>query len=155
MHIVLLDTSASLLNQQGLSHAKGILNYLSQQLHLQQDLLTVLTFGNQQVKTVYPIQTAPRSFDAWLSPITGGGGTPLNQALQTVWQLSQKYRQQTQVLYILTDARSHENLHIPKFSLPITVIDMESHPIRLGKAQQLAQFLHAEYITMQQLDIVN
>lgn len=151
LHIVLLDSSASLLSQYGLSQAKGVLQYLCQQLHQQRDLFTLITFGNQQVETVYPVQIAPPCLDPILKQIQGGGGTPLNQALHYAYQVSQRYKQHSQTLYILSDARSHEPLKLPKFKSQITVIDMESHTLCLGKAKALAEGLQARYISIQQL----
>jgi len=151
LHIVLLDSSASLLSQYGLSQAKGVLQYLCQQLHQQGDLFTLITFGNQKVETVYPVQIAPPCLDSILERIQGGGGTPLNSALQFAHQLSQRYKQHIQALYILSDARSHEPLELPPFTCQTTVIDMESHALRLGKAKILAEALQARYIPIQQL----
>jgi len=154
VHIVLLDSSASLLSQQGLSQAKGVLQYLCQQLHQDGDLFTLITFGNQKVETVYPVQLAPACLDNILDCIQGGGGTPLNEALQYAYQVSQHYKHSPQALYILSDARSHEPLELPKFKRQmsqITVVDMERNTLRLGKAKALAEALQARYFSIQQL----
>ena len=153
LHMVLLDNSASLLRQQSLSQAKGVLQYLCQQLHQQGDLFTLISFGNQKVETVYPVQIAPPCLDAFLEQIQGGGGTPLNPALHYAYQVSQRYKQYMQTLYILSDARSHEPLELPNFSCQIIVIDMESHTLCLAKAKALAEGLQAHYIPIQQLPV--
>jgi magnesium chelatase subunit ChlD-like protein len=154
LHIVLLDSSASLLSQQGLSQAKGVLQYLCQQLHQYGDLFTLITFGNQKVETVYPVQVAPAHLDDILDRIQGGGGTPLNQALQYAYQVSQSYKHYPQALYILSDARSHEPLKVANFKRQIshiTVVDMECNTVRLGKAKALAEALQGQYLSIQQL----
>lgn len=151
LHMVLLDSSASVLSQAGLSQAKGVLQYLCQQLHQQGDLFTLIRFGNQKVETVYPVHVAPVCLDPILEQIQGGGGTPLNQALQHAYQVLQRYRQYRQTLYILSDARSHEPLQLPNFNSQIIVIDMESHALCLAKAKALAEALQARYIPIQAL----
>jgi Mg-chelatase subunit ChlD len=113
----------------------------------------LITFGNQQVDTVYPVQTAPKSITAVLNHIQGGGGTPLNSALDYIAQLAKQYSQHPQTLYILTDARTHIPFKSPPLKMPITVIDMENHTIPLSKAQQLADYLQADYLSLSQLDI--
>lgn len=138
-----------------MSHAKGILQYFCQQVHQCGELLSIISFGNQCVETLLPIQIAPKSIDSLLSNIQGGGGTPLNQALQLIAQRSKYYRDYEQALYILTDARSHQPLELPELNLSISIIDMENQAVRLGKAQELAKNLKGQYISLQQMQILS
>lgn len=154
LYIILLDTSGSMLSKQGLSYAKGILQYFCDCLYLQRDLLTVVTFGNQQVKVIMDAKPAPKSANAMLVEITGGGGTPLSDALEKVARLSQKHKSQPQQLLILTDGRVQDNNNLPKFTIPITCIDMENTEISLGKVKKLALQLNAEYLHSEQLPIL-
>ena len=155
LHIILLDTSGSMLSKQGLSHAKGILQYFCDRLYLQRDLLTVVTFGNQQVDVVIDAKPAPKSANSILSTITGGGGTPLSEALRKVAEISRKHKSQPQSLLILTDGRVQDASNLPNLTMPITCIDMENQAISLGKVKKLASQMGGEYLHIDQLQQVN
>ncbi len=140
-----------MLGRQGLSNAKGILQYFCKNLYLQRDLLTLITFGNQQVDVVYNAKPAPKSFDSVLRNIKGGGGTPLREALDKVAKLSKQYSSYTQALYVLTDGRTKETVKLPHLSMPITLIDMDNNAIRLHSVKKLAMQLNGTYLHIEQL----
>ena len=151
LYIILLDTSGSMLNKQSLSQAKGVLQYYCESMYLQRDLLTVITFGNQQVDIIFDAKPAPKSAEPMLSNINGGGGTPLSMALKKVSEVSQRHKMQPQSLLVLTDGRVQEELKIPNLTMPITLLDMENEAVNLGKVKKLAQQLKAEYVHIDQL----
>lgn len=155
LHIVLLDTSGSMMSKQALSHAKGILKYFCNRLYQQRDQLTVITFGNQQVEIIFDAKPAPKSPEHILNKIKGGGGTPLSEALQTVREVSLRHQAQAQSLLILTDGRVQTGIAPPNLSMPITCIDMENEAIKLAKVKDLADKLGGEYLHIKQLQLLN
>ena len=154
LHIVLLDTSGSMLTKQGLSQAKGVLQYFCEKLYQERDLLTVVSFGNQQVDIIYNAKPVPKSVDSILRSINGGGGTPLNQALLKVKEISLKHKKQPQTLTILTDGRVQKVSSPPSLTMPITLVDMERAAINVNRVATLAKQLTAEYIHLEQLATV-
>lgn len=151
LHIVLLDTSGSMLNKQGLSNAKGVLQTFCECLYLQRQWLMLVTFGNQQVDVIYKAQAAPKSAERLLNGIHGGGGTPLDFALNKVSDISDQHKAHSQTLTILTDGRAKDSSNLPRLLMPTTLIDMEDNAVNLGRVEKLAKQLNGQYVQLHQL----
>ena len=157
LDLVLLDTSASTLSGQGLSHAKGVVRALSQWGYLHRRRLGLIAFGNARIKTlVYP-QRAPKNIQPVLDTIQAGGGTPLLMALDHARNLlnCQRHLSLNCVVYLLTDGRVEEAAaHHPLWSAhPVMVIDIESGRVPLGMSRTLSERIHSEYFHVSELPL--
>ena len=140
-----------MLSRENLSHAKGVLQYFCNQLYLQRDLLSLITFGNNQVSVIYDAKPAPKSFDEQLNNIKGGGGTPFINALQELKKHAKQHRQLEQTVTILTDGRMQISETLPDLEMPIRLIDMETTAVKLSQVKKLAERLGGEYFNIDTL----
>lgn len=158
LKLVLLDTSASTLAGQGLSHAKGVLKELSRQAYLKRQQICILTFGNNQVSTLIQIQRAPKNIQSKLDLIKAGGGTPIRQVLDHAQRLllGQRHQHLDCSIYLITDGRLEQsiNSHTLLSQHQVTIVDIESSRIKLGLGRQLADAISAHYLPLSALTTV-
>lgn len=151
LHLVLLDTSASVLQGQAFAKAKGVILALAEQAYLLREQLMILGFGNEKVEQLLSIRRAPKQLKQWLDQLSAAGGTPLQAVLQQAQQTITHLKKQQSGLaiqaYIVTDACV---THIPAMELDAQcmVIDTEQSAVKRGRGQALAKQLQAEYITL-------
>ncbi len=148
LDIVLLDTSGSTLAGSGLATAKGVIRHLSRQAYLGRRHLALIIFGNEQVRTLLPPRRAPKHVEPWLAQVGGGGGTPLGAALRAVNHLlhHMRHRLVDSHLYLVTDGRVRDVASLPACQAALmTVVDIESSGVRLGRAGVLAESMGAGY----------
>ncbi len=152
LHLILLDTSASTLQNKLLADAKASVISIAKTAYLKREQLTVLGFGNQQVKTLLPQTKSPKQLRAWLDTITASGGTPLCDVLDSALELQQKhYRQSPELMiktYLITDGRTTQKFEHKKLLGEVIVIDTEKAPVKRGRGQSIANTLHADYIPL-------
>jgi len=103
------------------------------------------------VRSILNPQKAPKDIEPVLQKITGGGGTPLRQALLMAQSLIEKMRPQklSCTLYLLTDGRVERDVSLPTHLdqiCEVILVDIESAKIKLAFGKQLAQQLNARYI---------
>ena len=154
MHLVLLDTSASTLQGQSQSQAKGLVAGLAQQAYVARQAMVLLGFGNDKVEELYALGRAPKAMAPLLNSIGAGGGTPLKQALQQAQAFGQRLLRRNPstriVNYIITDGRVQQDihgLHLPGTSL---LVDTEQAQVKRGRGQHIANLLGADYLTLSQ-----
>lgn len=151
VHLVLLDTSASVLAQQGFAKAKGLVKQIAEQAYLSRQQLSLIGFGNDQIAMHIPMRRPAKTVEALLNQISAGGGTPIQQGLQQIEQLQKQLLKQNPAqqlqTYIITDGRIRA---IPqnKLSGQISVVDIEQTQIKRGRCRELAAQLGAEYIVI-------
>lgn len=149
LNLVLLDTSASTLAGRGQIKAKGFIEALSARSYLRREHLSVVTFGNDTVTCVVSAQRAPKTLLERLHRIAAGGGTPLNQVIDYATNLINKSRAVRPLchVYLLTDGRtpSPKALSVFPEKTKVTVVDIESSPVKLKLSEKLADWLHADY----------
>jgi magnesium chelatase subunit D len=152
LHLVLLDTSHSVLDGQGFAKAKAAIIQLAEQAYLQRQQLVIFGFGNQEVKELLTQRRAPKALRLWLDSIKAGGGTPLNQMLTHAQHYQKKLQRRQKNIrihnYLLTDGRTKKMPAPLILSGKITVIDIEQSVIKRGKCQAIAQVLKAEYVKL-------
>jgi magnesium chelatase subunit D len=152
LHLVLLDTSASTLQNKLLSHAKSAVLSIAEKAYLKREQLTILGFGNQQVHTLLAQKKAPQQLRNLLDKVTAGGGTPLCEVLDHALELQRKhYRQSPESIirtYLITDGRTTQFFNDKKLLGEVIVIDTEQSSIKRGKGQLIAQTLCADYIPL-------
>lgn len=157
--LVIVDASASTRRHQALSRAKGLLASFFDQAYRARARLALLTASGTTPRWQRHGLKASAALQPWLASLGAGGGTPLLAALKEAREwLARRQKQfpgERQRCLVLTDgrlAKSPALLPLPCASL---LIDMESGPVRLGRARQLAEQLSADYFHMDQLDSDN
>ncbi len=156
--LVIVDASASTRRYGALAQAKGVLATLFEEAYRQRIRLAVLHATGQQAQWLWQGQKASRELQDWLRQLGAGGGTPLLDALhQAAGWLARRQRQKPaehQRLLALTDGRLRDWPALPEAACPSLLVDLESGPLRLGKAERLARELGAEYRHISELNEV-
>lgn len=149
LHCVLLDCSASMMTAGQLAAAKGILLDLGQQVYRQRDALAVIGFAGDQVQLLHDPHKATACALDWVQPISGGGGSPVQLAVQSAEQLMQRQRRRypdrRRVLWLLSDGRYDPLPSLPRHVHESHVVDFESGYLMLGRIRQLAELWQAHY----------
>ncbi len=152
VNLVLLDTSASTLGGKALGRAKGLITGLSKQAYEAREQLAILAFGNQQVHWVLRKQRPAKDCKALLKRITGGGGTPLRQALLQGQHFIRKILKQAPGTLcrtiLITDGRTSDCYQDLKWPWPIWVVDTEKTAVKLGKCRSIAQALKGTFLSI-------
>lgn len=145
----MVDASASTRRHGALRRAKGLLAELLERARRQRVALALLQADGARPRWFCQGQRAPQAARRWLDQLGAGGGTPLPAALaeSDAW-LARRRRShpgERQQLWLLTDGRLRELPAVAPAACPALLIDIESGPLRLGRARALAQALGAEY----------
>ena len=147
--LVIIDASASTRRHGALSKAKGLLGELFEQARRQRARLALLHATGRQAQWLWQGQKASQALHQWLSELGAGGGTPLLAAVQqaAAWQARRQrlHPAERQRLLIITDGRLRDWPALTPSACPALLVDIESAPIRLGRARQLAAELGAHY----------
>ena len=158
MHLVLLDTSASTLNGDSQSQAKGLVAGIAQHAYLARQQLVLLGFGNDQVSELYSQGRAPKAMVPLLNNIGAGGGTPLKQALQHASAFATRLLRRNPATHIIntiiTDGRVQQDLSGLQLLGQSILVDTEQGQVKRGRGQQIAQTLKAQYLTLSQARFV-
>ncbi|MPW20720.1 VWA domain-containing protein [Paraburkholderia sp. CNPSo 3157] len=151
LHCFLLDCSGSMLSGQRLALAKGLLVALFDQARAERFEAALVCFGGQRADVRFR-PAVPRWWnERWLSPIGGGGGTPLTLGTETAAQVLERTARrkpgQQRWLWILTDGRSSGAPARPVAADHVVFVDFErDETVRLGRCAQLAQAWGGEYV---------
>jgi len=146
LHCFLLDCSASMVGGGKLARAKGVLLALMEEAYRRRDRVSLLSFGGREVRLRVPPSRARMWNEAWIAPIGGGGGTPLQAAVQRADGLLARSPHQRRCLWLLTDGRTLEEPPRPASADAACVIDLESAAFPLRRAEQLAAGWQAQYV---------
>lgn len=150
LHCLLLDCSASMLKDQNLALAKGLLMQWTRQLYKQRSELAVIVFAGRHARVLQKPQRVAAFNQCWIEPITGGGGSPVASAIDLAEQLMAQVRRQAPDkqlhLCLLTDGRYSQLPRRPLHTDHCLVVDFESATLRLGRAGLIAQAWAADYI---------
>ncbi|MFK8332263.1 VWA domain-containing protein [Pseudomonas sp. BJa5] len=151
--LVIVDASASTRRHQALSQAKGLLAGFFDQAYRQRARLALLTASGNAPHWQRHGLKASAALQPWLDSLGAGGGTPLLAALEQArdWLQARqrRYRQEQQRCLVLTDGRLKAWPALQPMPCPSLVVDIERSPVRLGRAQLLAQQLGADYRTIE------
>lgn len=147
--LVIVDASASTRRHQALSQAKGLLAGFFDQAYRQRARLALLTASGNAPQWQRHGLKASAALQPWLDSLGAGGGTPLLAALEQArdWLQARqrRYPQEQQRCLVLTDGRLKPWPALQPMPCPSLVVDIERSPVRLGRAQLLAQQLEADY----------
>ncbi|GGX95635.1 hypothetical protein GCM10007160_24060 [Litchfieldella qijiaojingensis] len=156
LHFILLDTSASTLGQRLLGRAKGLVDRLARQAYAAREQIVVLGFGNDGVTSILPRRRAPKDMLERLDAASGGGGTPIREAILRAARLIRQWRRQEAGLhirtYLITDGRTRQSMAgLPSLGDCI-VVDTEQSAVKRGRGRQIAEQLDALYRPMSSLE---
>jgi magnesium chelatase subunit D len=152
LHMILLDTSASTLQQQLFAKAKSAILSIVETAYLQRDQVTLIGFGNDTVEVLMPRTRAPKVVKHFIDQIPASGGTPLRKALKAAkaYQQQQHYAAPNLaiVTYIITDGRTTQRFDDLSLTGKVMVIDIEQGAVKRGKAKQIATALSGDYFPL-------
>lgn len=149
---IVLDISGSSLSRQTpsqrtrqLEKAMSLIARLAFDAYLARERLMLITLGGEGVTEVMAPRRAPRSMAPVLNRIKPGGGTPLRRGLDDTRQRLARLHDDPAAtrLWILTDARSRDDLEPAPFGLETHIVDCEPRGEALGRAKELATALEA------------
>lgn len=163
--LILLDSSGSTIEGQGLEQALTLVQGLFQQAYRQRHPVGLMQFGNDATQVLIKPGRAPKLAPPPTRGIQAGGGTPLARglsgALRLMKQHARRHPDAPQTLILLTDGRSRDSLATPialesstsapsplqalkshPVALSIKLIDTEYSRVQLGRARALAQQLN-------------
>ncbi|ART61738.1 AAA family ATPase [Kushneria marisflavi] len=150
---IVLDISGSSLSRQTSSQrarqiekAMALVEQLAFDAYLAREQLMLMTLSGDGVTEVMSPRRAPRSMASTLNRLTPGGGTPLRRGLDDTRQRLARLQSVDPTaihLWILTDARSRDDLELAPFGLETHIVDCEPREEALGRAKELAAALEA------------
>lgn len=153
--LILLDASASTRRQGALGKAKGLLGELFERAYRGRVRIALLDAQGSQPHWHWRGQKAGAALQQWLAALGSGGGSPLIPGvLQAQDWLRRRQRRrpgEQQRLLIVTDGRLRPWSPLNGSPCATILVDIESVPVRLGRAAQLARELGAQYQHIDQL----
>lgn len=148
LHLIVLDTSASMLRGGRLALAKGHAAWLIEQAGRAGDDAGMLSFGGHGVELVLPPGPARAAGAVRARMCGGGGGTPLAEALALAGRMLERARGRgaaATVLWLLTDGRTLERPQAPVGAGRIVIVDFERHERPIGRCAAWARAWDADY----------
>lgn len=156
--LVIVDASASTRREGALSDAKGLLAQLFDQAYRQRARLALITASGSTAIWHRHGLKASAALQPWLDNLGAGGGTPLLQGLREARQWLLRRQKscpgERQRCVVVTDGRLKSFAEVQGLSCQTLLVDIEKGAIRLGRANQLAQALGADYVHLQQLPVL-
>lgn len=157
--LVIVDASASTRRHQALAQAKGLLAGVFDQAYRQRARLALLTASGSKPQWQRHGLKASQALQPWLQQLGAGGGTPLLAALEEArrWLLARgkQLPHEVQRCLLLTDGRLQGWQTAQPLPCSTLLVDIELAAVRVGRARQLAEQLHADYRHIEQFDTVN
>ncbi|MBL4606675.1 MAG: VWA domain-containing protein [Pseudomonadales bacterium] len=149
VHVLLLDTSGSILANRSFAKAKGLILQISEEAYLEREQVMLIGFGNQQVQTLLGLRRAPKAMRKFLDNIKASGGTPLADALSHARDFQQQQLRKMPSVqfknYIITDGRVSDPEKCVSLKGEIKLIDVEQSTVKRGKGRRIADLLNAQY----------
>lgn len=152
VHVLLIDTSASILHANQFAQAKGFILEIAKQAYLKREQLAIIGFGNDQVSQLIPKVQAPKNIEAMLNTLSAGGGTPFRQALESMQNTIKKWKRSQPDLcvhnYLITDGRTTDSVQGVELLDNTLVVDTEQGAVKRGRCEQIAMNLNADYFNL-------
>nr|WP_240478675.1 VWA domain-containing protein [Pseudomonas cremoricolorata] len=147
--LVIVDASASTRRHGALAACKGVLAEVFDQAYRRRARLALLTASGRIPQWQRHGLKASAALQPWLQQLGAGGGTPLLAALaearQWLLRRANQHPHEMQRCLVFTDGRLQRWQALAPLPCDSVLVDMERTPVRLGRAQQLAEQLHAQY----------
>lgn len=143
-----------MLKRNNLALAKGLLVQLSEQLYRRRSELAVIVFAGRQAQVLQTPRRVAAFNLAWIAPIGGGGGSPLESAVAEAERLLAQARRrapgQRRYLWLLSDARFPALPARPRHVDECWVLDFDNAAVPLGRAERIAEHWAAQYCLAEQ-----
>ncbi|MDM8519562.1 VWA domain-containing protein [Anaerolineales bacterium HSG6] len=162
--LFLVDASGSMGARKRMIAVKEAVLSLLLDAYQKRDRVGLISFRGQQAELLVPPTNSVDMAARNLRHLPTGGRTPLLAGLQQAERLLQQYQHKqtalTPMLILLTDGRGNVGqteqvqqvaLTLAQQGLTSLVLDSEQGFVRLGAARQLATWLGAEYMALEQL----
>ena len=121
--------------------------------------LALLTASGQTPQWQRHGLKASAALQPWLQALGAGGGSPLIAALEQARQWLQTRQQahpnEAVRCLVFTDGRLQHSNTVQPMPCATLLVDMELAPVRLGRAQRLAEQLQADYQHLQQFKVMD
>ena len=170
--LFVVDASGSMAAQQRMETVKGAVLALLTDAYQQRDEVSVIAFRGEQASLLLPPTRSVDLAQNALRELPTGGRTPLPHALQLALEVLEHAATHLAppLLVVLSDGKANvavqengdpwrETLAMAGLfaqqKVPTLVIDTETGYLRLGCANQLAQAMMAEYLTLESLSSEN
>lgn len=166
--LFVVDASGSMAAQRRMEAVKGAVLALLTDAYQRRDEVAVISFrGETATLLLAPTRSVDRA-EQGLRALPTGGRTPLPHALQMVLEILERADRDSMppLLVLLSDGRANVALteggdpwretlalaeQLARRRIAALVLDTETGYLRLGRANQLAQALGAECLTLEQL----
>ena len=164
--LFLVDGSGSMGAYKRMKLVKGVVLSLLSDSYLKRDAVGVMVFRGNKAKLVLPltrsIERAKRSFEE----LRTGGRTPLGIGIEEAAKLFRldaiKHKNPAHLLVLVTDGKNNvtpmemdshdyikrQAINYRKKGIKTIVIDTEQGFMRFGYAKELAELLHAQYLSI-------
>lgn len=168
--LFLVDASRSIAVKQRMKVVKGAIMELLRQAYQKRDRIGLVTFRKTEAVEILPFTNNFSEAKKRLEEIATGGKTPLAAGLQQALRICVKEKrlnkQSVPYVVIVTDGNANETVlpggtaaqarneayriarSIANEHIPVSVIDTQSGRNRFGLAEELANALHGEYISL-------
>jgi len=169
--LFVVDASGSMAARQRMAAVKGAVLALLQSAYEQRDEVGVLVFRGLNAEVLLPPTRGIDRAEEALHLLPTGGRTPLAHALvlarETIRQSQRSTPGRLVLLVLLSDGKANVSLpeapgdpwqqalqaarDLAADGIPALVLDSDAGFVRMGRAQQLAQALGAEYLPLEKL----
>lgn len=168
--LFVVDASGSMGAQKRMSSVKGAIFHMLQEAYQKRDRVGMIAFRRDKAEVLLPVTRSVSLAQKLLKTMPTGGKTPLadglKKALETLYSMSKKDREQEPILILVTDGRANyidetgsdpikDALNyaekIARTKTMSVVIDTENDFIKLGIAGGIAQKMAASYYKLDQL----
>lgn len=162
--LFVVDASASMGARKRMVAVKGAILSLLLEAYQKRDRVGLITFRGQGAQLLVPPTNSVELAERQLRHLPIGGRTPLAAGLQLASQILAHYLQRdsalTPLLVLVTDGRANAGspAHLRQAARTLAsqqiaalVLDSEEGFVRLGQARELARWLGADYLPLDQL----
>jgi len=158
LHCVVLDMSASMLRGEKLALAKGCLLALTELFYRRRERMAVIGFAGAQAQLLQAPAKVAAFNAAWIAPLQGGGGTPVQSAMAVLEAvLTQQKAAQAglhSTVWLLTDGRFDPLPARPAGADACHIVDFENDAVALRRCERLALSWDAHLVLAQELERV-
>jgi magnesium chelatase subunit D len=165
--IFCLDTSGSMGTKNRMEMAKGAIFSILQKNYINRDKVCLVTFHENDAQVILPPTRSIDLAHKFLQNIPTGGTTPLTAGLlKSLYIAEEELNKNTgyiPLILLISDARGNISITnedeellkvsqaILKKEISMIVVDTEQSNIKMGCAEEIAQFTHAAYYHIDKL----
>jgi len=162
--LFVVDASGSMGARQRMIAVKGAVLSLLLDAYQKRDRVGLIAFRGQGAEVLVPPTNSVELAEQRLRHMPTGGRTPLVAGLQLADQVLTSHLQRdaalTPLLVLITDGRPnvgslvqlhHTALTLAQKRIAVLVLDTEQNFVHLGAAREVAAWLEAEYLLLDQL----